>query len=289
MNTTPETLPAQTSKFRYAAIPLDRIESEAQVRTRFDPRELKRLGESLLIDGQIQPAIVFEEGGRFVVVAGERRLRAARMAGLPSLDCVVFPHRPRPCDATRLQLLENVLRRDLDPIDKAEGFRLLMEQEGLQAKQLAERLHLATSTVTRSLALLALPIDLQGEIRSGMLAPAIAREVARLPEEERRREVLARIKAEKLTSTQAAKLVAQLLKPRKAKPARKNRKTYKLAGYEAVMTPGRLLIAPTGAKRGRAPEDVLIALEQLLDRLREEIASRPALPAMPEPSLASIH
>lgn len=269
----------------HARIPLDRIESEAQVRTQFEPKTLRRLADSLLADGQLQPAIVFEEVGRYVVIAGERRLRAARLAGLPALDCVVFPHRPKPSDAARLQLLENVLRQDLDPIEKANGFRLMMELDGLQASQLAERLHLAKSTVSRALALLDLPPDLQEQIRDGKLMPAVAREVARLPEEERRREVLKQVADQKLTATQAARLVSNLLKPKKAKPRAKERKTYKLSGYEAVITPQRVMLAPTGTKKGRSPDEMLIALEQLVARLREDVAGRPVPPVTPVPSI----
>ena len=269
---------ALATAIRYARIPLERIESEAQVRKTFKSGDLKRLAESLK-ERQIQPILVFEEEGRFVVIAGERRLRAARLAKLPALDCVVFPSRPSPAEVTRVQIQENELREGLNPIEKANGFRLVMEQEGLQASQLAERLNLAKSTVSRALALLDLPIDLQEQIRVGKLLTTIAREVARLPEEERRREVLHRIAEEKLTADQAARLVSNLLKPKKAKPARKDRKTYKLSGYEAVITPMRLLIAPTGAKKGgRSPDEMLIALEQLLARLREDIASRTAPP-----------
>jgi ParB family chromosome partitioning protein len=282
MNTTTETLNApQTTAIRYAAIPLDRIETEAQIRTNFDTGDLRRLAESLK-GGQLQPILVFEEGARFVVIAGERRLKAARLAELPTLDCAVFPHRPSKAEVTRVQIQENELREGLDPIEKANGFRLVMELEGLSASQLAERLNLAKSTISRALSLLELPLDLQEQIRSGKLMPAIAREVARLPEEERRREVLARIASEKLTATQAARLVSHMLKPRKAKPVRKERKTYKLSGYEAIITPMRVLIAPVGAKKGgRSPDDMLAALEQLLAKLREDLANRSVPPATP--------
>ena len=274
-----EEVTAPADAIRHARIAIDRIDCEAQVRTQFEPKALRRLADSLIADGQLQPAIVFEVAGRFVVIAGGRRLMAARLANLSALDCIVFPHRPTPADATRLQLLENVLRQDLDPIEKANGFRLMMEQEGIQASQLADRLHLAKSTICRSLALLELQPDLQEEIRTGKLMTTLAREVARLPEEGQRRDVLRRIADEKLTATQAGRLVSQILTPRKAKSARKDRKTYKLSGYEAVVTPMRLFIAPTGAKKGgRSPDELVTALEQLLARLREDIASRSAPP-----------
>jgi ParB/RepB/Spo0J family partition protein len=281
MNTTTETLNApQTTAIRYAAIPLDRIEAEAQIRTKFDEADLRRLAESLK-GGQLQPILVFEEEARFIVIAGGRRLRAAHLAQLPSLNCVVFPSRPSRAEVARVQIQENELREGLDPIEKANGFKLVMELESLQASQLAERLNLAKSTISRSLALLDLPLDLQEQIRAGKLMPAVAREVARLPEEEQRRDVLARIASEKLTAGQAARLVSHLLKPRKAKPLRKNHKTYKLSGYEAVITPTRVLIAPTGAKRGRTPDEILTALEQLLAKLREDHANRAVPPAPP--------
>ena len=275
MNTLPEPLAPEIAEIRHARIPLDRITADVgQVRTQFEPKALKKLADSLRIDGQLQPAIVFEEDGRYVVIAGERRLKAARLAGLDVLDCIIFPHRPTPADSTRLQLIENVLRQDLDPIDKANGYRRLMEQEGLQASQLAERLHLAKSTVGRSLALLQLPFDLQEQIHKGTPLPTVAREGARLPDEERRRQALGQIASEKLTATQAAKLVSTWLKPKKAKAPRRDRKTYKLAGYEAVITPMRVILAPTGQKRGRTADDMLAALMQLIAKLQEDMAGR---------------
>jgi ParB family chromosome partitioning protein len=161
-------------------IPLARLEADPeQPRKTFDEDELARLAASLRTDGQLQPIRVrYDEGrDRFVVVAGERRLRAAAIAGLTHLTGTVVDDR----DLARLevQLIENLLRADLSPIEEARAFRELQVQCGYTAKALAERLSLSESKVSRSLALLELPEDKQEAVDAGDIRGAAIRELIR--------------------------------------------------------------------------------------------------------------
>ncbi|WP_422932158.1 ParB/RepB/Spo0J family partition protein [Singulisphaera sp. PoT] len=268
------TLPLKIPSFTREQIAPDEIEAESQVRTYFDPEALQRLADSLR-ERQLQPILVWwhTERGKFYICAGERRWRAARMAGLPFLDCLIFAERPTAAEIAQVQLTENCLRENLNPIEQAQGFRLVMEQQGLNASQLAELLHLAVSTVTRALGLLELPDDLIHRVGTGTLPPAIAREVLRVNDPSRQREIVARADAEQMTAAQVAIAVARLdAKPKRgSKKPRPQLRTYKLPGFEAVITRQKLSLAPLGGKKAQSTEESLIAaLEQLLDKLRAE-------------------
>lgn len=161
-------------------IPIGRLEADPnQPRKMFDEDELARLASSMRTDGQLQPIRVrYDEArDRFVVVAGERRLRAAGAAGLTHLIATVVDDR----ELARLevQLIENLLRADLSPIDEARAFRELQVQCGYTAKALAERLSLSESKVSRSLALLDLPEETQEAVDAGDIRGAAIRELIR--------------------------------------------------------------------------------------------------------------
>ena len=139
---------------------LDRIVPDPrQPRTVFDPDALARLAASLERLGQLQPIRVRYDDAtdRYVVIVGERRYRAARLAGLPTITCVVTMQAVSPEDLLEDQLVENALREDLKPIEQARAFRSLMNARGLTQRQLAERLQIGHASIARALALLSLP------------------------------------------------------------------------------------------------------------------------------------
>ena len=165
-----------------AVIEIDRIErDENQPREEFDPESLERLAASLKTRGQLQPIRVRwdESRGLYVIVCGERRWRAARMAGLASLSCVIHEG---PVDVLAVQLIENALREDLKPVEQAKAFRALMDGNGWDGKTLAAELAIDPATVTRTLALLDLPGAVQERVEQGVLAASTAYEISRLPD-----------------------------------------------------------------------------------------------------------
>src|SRR5262249_33555180 len=122
------------------AIRIDRIVADPdQPRKEFDPEALARLAEALRSRGRLQPIRVRWDQGRgvYVVVVGERRWRAARLAGLESLVCVVADGDPSDAEILEDQLVENALRQDLKPVEQARAYRRLMERLGLTPQQLA--------------------------------------------------------------------------------------------------------------------------------------------------------
>ena len=122
-----------------------------QPRREFDEDELQRLAESLRTKGQLQPIRVrwVEAEKAWVIVSGERRWRAAKLAGLATLACVEVKGEPTADEILEDQLIENALRTDLKPGEQATAYKTLMDRRGLSAHQLAERLSLSTMTVTR--------------------------------------------------------------------------------------------------------------------------------------------
>jgi ParB family chromosome partitioning protein len=196
------------------AIEVERITPDPnQPRKEFDPEGLRELAESLKTRGQLQPIRVRwdEELGKWVVIVGERRWRAALQAGLPALICIEAKGPLTVEDILEDQLVENCLREDLKPIEQAHAFRALLQRRGCSYRQLAESLHISHQAIVRALALLDLPEDIQNQVEVGELAPSVAYEVSRLEDPEEQREVAARVVEEELNRAQVTEVVAQLV------------------------------------------------------------------------------
>lgn len=158
-------------------IPLDKIVPDPeQPRKEFDNLELYGLAKSMKTKGQLQPVIVRwdEELGKYVLVAGERRWRAAALAGLVELIATVD-------DTNKLrletQLIENLQRSDLSPLDEARAFDELLKLRGWTYRDLAETLGISESKVSRSVALLDLPEEAQAKVEAGELMGQAVREL----------------------------------------------------------------------------------------------------------------
>lgn len=193
-----------------AQIPVDKIGPDpAQPREEFDEDALVRLGDSLKVRGQLQPIRVRwdESKGLYVILVGERRWRAARMAGLPTLSAVIVEEAIEPGELLAIQLVENCLREDLRPIEQARAFRALMARNCWSARQLARELAIDHTGVARALALLELPDPVQGQVEQGTLAPATAYELSKIGDPEAQRELAERVVAEGLTRSEAVEEV----------------------------------------------------------------------------------
>lgn len=156
----------------YAEIALDRIEADPQAREHFDPEELQNLADSLKQHGQKQAILVRWNEGRqkYVVIAGERRFRAAHLAELGSVQCQIAPEDITPEEVAIAQVIENALRVDLRPTEKAVAYRDLMEKQNLNATQLAETINVNKSTISRTLAVLDLSQELQTDVDNGVIS-----------------------------------------------------------------------------------------------------------------------
>ncbi len=160
----------------FALIPVDAVDPNPhQPRDRFDPEPLQTLADSIREVGVLQPIVVRPAGsnGRHVLVAGERRLRAARIAGLTEIPAMIRDGD----DQGRLveAVVENVQREDLDPLEEAAAFRTLMEDFGLTHEQVAARVGKSRSAVTNSVRLLGLPGAIQTLLVGGKITAGAAR------------------------------------------------------------------------------------------------------------------
>ncbi len=179
-----------------------------QPRRAFDEEALKSLSDSIRQSGVLTPLLVVQDGRRYRLVAGERRLRAALMAGLQTVPCVVR-------DFTRQQemeaaLVENLQRENLNPMEEAEGIRALMEQCGYTQEQAAERLGKSRPAVANSLRLLTLEDEITNEVRAGSLSAGHARVLAGIRDKAERKALFRKALNEHMSVRQLEMLAADL-------------------------------------------------------------------------------
>lgn len=249
------------------AIDVDRIIPDPdQPRKEFDADALARLAESLKTRGQLQPIQVrWDEGaGRYVVLLGERRWRAAQSAGLTKLQCIVRSAPLASDEKLSLQLVENALREDLSPLEQARAFRTLMDRQGWNQERLAEELAVSRALVYRSLSLLKLPASIQDEVEQGALAPSAAYEIAKL-DDPAAQVRLATVAAEQgLTRDDVAKQVRKSPLKKRTASAKKlpTARVWRVDGYRVEIS----------RKSGVDSAAILTVLEEITARLRDELA-----------------
>ena len=155
-------------------VPIEEVApGKLQPRRSMDDAKLNELVASIKVHGVLSPIILRREGGRLEVVAGERRLRAARMAGLDSIPAVVKELSSG--QALEVALVENLQREDLNPIERAEAYLRLQEQFGLTQEEVAKRLGRERSSVANALRLLKLPKQVRADLVTGALSEGHAR------------------------------------------------------------------------------------------------------------------
>jgi ParB family chromosome partitioning protein len=252
-----------------------------QPRQVFDAESLDRLAKSLISRGQLQPIRVrwSQEQGKYLIVAGERRWRAAMLAGMESLQAVVIERELTPAEILQEQIVENCLREDLQPIEQAQAFRVLMETNGWSARRVGEELNMANSTIVKALALLDLAPAVQEQVETGKIAPAVAYEVSKLQSAEEQLEVADRVLSEKLTRDQAAEVVREksgrkprtnpepgqgASDPKRARSRRADEVQYRLEGGTSICITGPAAVAGLDA--------IITALELVLEKLKHERA-----------------
>ena len=196
--------------------PSDIKMSPNQPRKSFDEYELKLLADSIQANGIIQPLAVRKlPDGRFELIAGERRLRAAVMAGLRRVPCVI--HKTDDETSALYSVIENLQRSNLTVFEESEGINRLITEYGMSQAEAAARLGIAQSTLSNKLRLLKLDSEIQARIVSARLTERHARALLRLPER-LRGEALDRIIAEGLTLAQTEEYITSLLNPPEEQP-----------------------------------------------------------------------
>jgi ParB family chromosome partitioning protein len=188
------------------SLPIEAVErSPGQPRKRFEEERLEELAASIREHGVVEPILVRREGGRYRIVAGERRWRAAQRAGLREIPAVLREASDR--EAFELALVENLQREDLNAIEQAEAYQVLLSDHGLTQEEVARRVGKDRSSVANALRLLRLPAEVREAVRDGRLDMGHARALLGVSDADALRRLAQRVVREGLSVRETEALV----------------------------------------------------------------------------------
>ena len=233
-------------------LPLQKIEpNRLQPRRNFDEEELSALADSIRQHGVIQPLTVrLLDTGYYQIIAGERRWRAARMAGLREVPVVIIEADDK--KAMELALIENLQRADLTPIEEARGYQQLIGEYGLTQEQVADRVSKSRPAVANAMRLLSLPDELLSMVESGKLTAGHARALLSIKDERQQLAVAQKVVNLQLSVRQTEAMCKKLLKAEQ-KPEPKPVEVDYLAECEKTLTRclGRGVKIVSGKRKGK--------------------------------------
>lgn len=235
-------------------LPLQKVEpNPSQPRKNFDEEELQALADSIAAHGLLQPLAVREmDGGYYQIIAGERRWRAARLAGLTEVPVIVVEADDR--TVMELALVENLQRQDLNPMEEAEGYQTLMRDYGLTQEEAASRVGKSRPAVANALRLLALPDEVRQLVIDGTLSAGHARAVLSLPNEKLQKAAAQRIIALRLSVRQAEAMCKRMAQEQPEAPKEQEKPAVDYVGEcEKLLTRrlGRKVRIVCGKRKGR--------------------------------------
>lgn len=236
------------------------VVAQRQIREVAENAELRGLAQSIKEQGVLQPLLVRREGDAFVLVDGERRLRAAKLAGLKTVPVIVETTPLKDSDVLQRQLVANIQRADLSPMEKARAIQRLLDEASWSAADTAAKLGLSAASVSRLLALLTLPPSVQAQVESGEVPASTAYEIARAGG--------GAAEQERLASEVAAGGLS-----RDSVAGRIRRKAATPADGDAPSAAARVTVKLPGGRAVTLAGNGLSSLERLIDWL-EELLSR---------------
>ncbi len=219
-----------------------------QPRREFDPEKLEELAQSIRENGVITPIALRKTGDTYQIIAGERRWRASRLAGLHEIPAIVLDVDEQ--SAYALALIENLQREDLNPMEEAEGYRRLIQELGLTQEQAANRVGVSRPAVTNAMRLLSLPETVAALLREKKLSAGHARALLPLESSEKITQAAQQVLEQQLNVRQTEALVRQLLKA--PRPAREKTPDIYVQDLERSMSAetGHKITIRHGAKKG---------------------------------------
>jgi ParB family transcriptional regulator, chromosome partitioning protein len=232
----------------------------SQPRREFDQESIDQLAASIKAKGILQPLRVRWDAvlGKHIILVGERRYRAAVAAGLTAVPCIFVEDELTSAEILEEQLVENLLREDLNPIEEAHSFKRYMDLIGCPAKDLAHLLRISPSKVTRALSLLKLPDAVQEQLSEGTISPVTGYEISKAKDQSSQEELAKRVVEKGLTADETASAVRQ----RKGKAGGRKR------GTEETFRLGKGLKVVVSGARNLTRDDVIGALEGALEQAR---------------------
>jgi ParB family transcriptional regulator, chromosome partitioning protein len=245
-----------------------------QPRSRFDDDTLKELAASIREVGILQPIVVRRTGQGYEVVTGERRLRAAKLAGLATVPVVLRDSDD--ADLLREALIENIHREDLNPIELGEAFRQLLDELGLKQEELADRVGVSRSHIANTIRLLALPFEVQQLLTDDRISAGHARALLALGDQEAITSLSLRVAAEDLSVRETEEIVRRFIEApaeasRKKQAPRSEPSDPNLAEVEEILSEqlATRVVIRMGRRRGQVLIDFGSADD--LDRIVSEI------------------
>ncbi len=191
-----------------------------QPRKNFDEDSLQELSDSIKQVGLIQPILVQDRKDHYEIIAGERRWRAAKMAGLKEVPVIIRNYSEQ--EIMEISLIENIQREDLNPIEEAQAYKRLLEEFNLKQDEVAERVSKSRTAVTNSMRLLKLGEKVQQMVIDEMISTGHARALLAVEDQEEQYELAQKIFDEKLSVREVEKLVKNLHKPEKVQKKQEN-------------------------------------------------------------------
>ena len=265
----------QTQEAGSLSLPISQVEPGLkQPRKRFDDEALADLADSIRQHGVIQPLTVRRlSSGYYQIIAGERRWRAAKLAGLSEVPAVIIEADDR--KVMELGLIENLQREDLNPMEEAGGYRVLMEEYGLTQEEVAQQVGKSRPAVANALRLLSLPPSLHPLLEDGQLSAGHARAILSVPSPQLQEKLADKVVAEGLSVRQTEALAKRLAAGEAPPPPRPGGPDLSIYLKEAERTLGarfgRKVSIVSGKRKGRieleyyGPDD-LTALLDLLEK-----------------------
>ena len=239
------------------------VPDPAQPRVEFSEEALERLASSIRDKGQLSPIRVrwSESLGKWMIISGERRWRAIQKAGLKEIECYFHEAELNPSEVLEQQLIENCLREDLQPIEEAQAFAALMKLNGWTGKEVAVALRVHPSRVSRALALLKLPEEIQEQVNAGVIPARSAYEISKLPNADAQADLAKKAAAGELSHNQAANAVRQRQGKQKPTPRMTKQTFFAENGWKVIVT------APKKGTYFEIKEALSTALEEVQLRI----------------------
>ena len=260
----------------WVSLPIAQVEPGLkQRRKRFDPETLADLAESIRTHGIIQPLTVRRlSSGYYQIIAGERRRRAAKLAGLSEVPAVIIEADDR--RVMELGLIENLQREDLNPMEEALGYQALVQDYGLTQEEAAQRVGKSRPAVANAMRLLALPDAIQALLEEGKLSAGHGRAILSVPDSALQKKLAQKVVQEGLSVRQTEAMAKRLAQAdAEASPAPKAANPMKLyreaAAKDLTQRWGRKVSISMGPKKGRLEFEFYddADLTELLDRLEQ--------------------
>ena len=250
--------------------------NRSQPRKYFDDSAISELADSVRQFGIIQPLLVQKKDDYYEIIAGERRWRAANKAGLKEIPVIVKNFSNQ--EAVEVSLIENIQREDLNPIEEAKAYERLVKEYGLSQEAVAGRVSKSRTSITNSMRLLKLDLNVQQMVETGELSEGHARAILGLPDQDSQKELADQVIKERLSVRQTEKLVRDTARPKKAVKEKKPNPEAEailmdLAERLKTHLGTKVSIRPTGANGGKIEIDYYSYedLDRLFDLLTSDI------------------